>query len=381
MRIGYLTYGLDRSPTGIGRHAIGFLQTMYQLREEYSPAEIVLLTTERSDPHQLWSQFERIHLPGCSLLPTLMTIGNVLLSYAAKRHGLDLIHDHNGIAPFLGPRLGIPRIVTIHDTFAYVHANEHNRLDNWRYRWLLPEAARRADAIITPSQCSRNDIITHLNPPSTPIYHVPLNAVDAIFTPISDNPERQAVLEHYGITPPYILYVGGINARKNIARIFEAYAKIRDRYPNVPLVIAGKRQWRTTEIEATYKRLELGDSVQFTGYVENKHLPYLYSAASLLLFPSLYEGFGLPPVEAMSCGTPVVTSNISSLPEAVGDAALLVDPYSVDAIADAMCRILDDPSLAKQLRTKGFKQAAMFTWRRATQEIVAIYQRVLNYTS
>lgn len=385
MRIGYLTYGLDRSPTGIGRYAMETLHAMHQLGQgqpnDYeNDCEFVLLTTERSDPYGLWNQFEHVHLPGCSLLPALMTIGNVLLSYAAKRHGLDLIHDPNGIAPFLGPRLGIPRIVTIYDTFAYIHPNEHNRLDNWRYRWLLPTALRRADAIIAPSQCTCNDITTYLKPSPTPI-HVVLAAADTIFTPIPDSPERQAVLEHYGITPPYIFYVGGINARKNIARLFEAYAKIRDRYPDIPLVIAGKRQWRTTEIEATYKRLELEDSVRFTGYIENEHLPYLYSAASLFVFPSLYEGFGLPPLEAMSCGTPVVTSNISSLPEVVGDAALLVDPYNVDSIADAMCHILDDPTLAEQLRTRGIEQAAAFTWRRTAQDTLAIYQHVLHNTS
>src|SRR5207237_1016759 len=161
--------------------------------------------------------------------------------------------------------------------------------------------------------------------------------------------KRQATLTRYGIVSPYILYIGGINARKNIARLYEAYAQVRTDHPNVTLVTAGKRQWQTAEIDANFHRLNLQDKVHFTGYVDDHDLPERDSAAERFVFASLCEGFALPPLEGMACGTPVVTSNVSSLPEVVGDAALMVDPYDVPALAAAIERVLTDKELQTDL--------------------------------
>ena len=165
-----------------------------------------------------------------------------------------------------------------------------------------------------------------------------------------DGDARRAVLAGYGITLPYLLYVGGINARKNIAQLFEAFSRLLARHNDLMLVIGGKRQWQTDAIDATFDRLNLSDHVHFTGYVADADLPALYSAAELFVFPSLYEGFGLPPLEAMACGVPAVTSNASSLPEVVGDAALTVDPYAVDDLTAAVERALTDRALRADLR-------------------------------
>ncbi len=373
MRVGYLTYGLDRAPAGIGRYAVELLRALAALPHSH---QIVLLTTEPEDRHGLWGQFEHHALPGCRLLPALMTVGNLMLSQVAWRHQLDVIHDPNGIAPFLGPRAGIPRIVTIHDTFAYVHPETHNRLDNVRYRWQLPYTARRADAVITVSECSRHDLMCYLGLEAKHVHVIP-EGVDPRFKPIADDGARQAVLARYRITPPYLLYVGGINARKNIVRLFEAYTRVRESQPDVTLVIGGKRQWQTHEIDATFRRLDLASHVHFTGYVDDADLPALYSAADAFVFPSLYEGFGIPPLEAMACGTPVVTSNVSSLPEVVGDAALTVDPYDVAGLAAAIGRVLADTALRADLRQRGIERAAQFTWERTARETLAIYEQVL----
>lgn len=379
MRVGYLTYGLDRSPTGIGRYALELLRALAALHPE-----IVLLTTERSDPSGIWQKFEHHPLPGCGpllrcdLLPVLTTSGHLAVAAAVRRHRLDVIHDPNGIAPFLGPRAGARRVVTIHDAFPYVCPEKHNRADNWRYRWLLPYAARRADAIITVSQSSRRDLVAALGVPQKHI-RITTEGVNARFRPVEDGPARRALLARYGITRPYVLYVGGINARKNISRLFEAFARVLDICAasgnHAPqLVIAGKRQWRTEEIEATFHRLRLTDHVHFTGYAGDDDLPGLYSAAELLAFPSLNEGFGLPPLEAMACGTPVVTSNVSSIPEVVGDAALAVDPYDVEGLAAAMMQVLTDSALRGELRRRGLLHAAQFTWARAARETLDVYE-------
>lgn len=374
MRIGYLTYGLDRAPTGIGRYAVALLRALAQ---QLDGSEIVLLTTERQDCHGLWEMFEHYALPGCHRLPALLTLGNAAVSLAARRYRLDLVHDPNGIAPFLGPSGGARRIVTIHDAFAYVHPETHNRLDNWRYRWHLPLAACRVDRVITVSACSRHDLIKHLRLAPERIRVTP-EGVDPVFAPVPDGPARRAVLERYGIALPYLLYIGGLNARKNITGLLEAYARARPHIPGVTLVIGGKRQWQTDAIDATLSRLDLEYHVHFTGYVADDDLPALYSAAEVFVFPSLYEGFGLPPLEAMACGTPVVTSNVSALPEVVGDAAMTVDPRDIDGLAAAITRTLGDTAFRAYLRQRGRERAARYTWARAAHETLAVYGQVLG---
>jgi glycosyltransferase involved in cell wall biosynthesis len=371
MRVGILTYGLDRAPTGIGRYTVDLLSALQALPDR---PEIVLLTTEQEDHHNLWNRFEIHRLPGCRLLPSLMTIGNLAISRSAEKYNLDLIHDPNGIAPFLGPYRGVRRIVTIHDVFAFACPDTHTRLENWRYRYVLPLALRRTDLVLTISDCSRQDIKRYLSVPDANICVINL-WVSQHFKPIPEGPERRAVLSQYKIQQPYLLYVGGINARKNIARLFEAFAHVRKRHRDLILVISGKRQWRSDEIYSTFRRLGLSNQVHFTGYVNDRDLPALYSAAELFAFPSLYEGFGLPPLEAMACGTPVITSNASSLPEVVGDAALAIDPYDVDALAVAIERALTDNSLRADLRQRGIERATKFTAERAARETIQAYAR------
>lgn len=371
MRIGYLTYGLDRTPTGIGRYSIQLLHALARLPDA---PELVLLMTEREDPQRLIEHYECHRLAGCHLLPALMTAGNLAVSNAIRRYQLDIVHDPNGIAPFLGPRLGTRRIVTIHDAFAYVAPETHNRLDNWRYRWQLPAAARRSDIVITVSECSRRDLVRHLDLRNEQVSVIG-EGVDSRFKPVLDNDERRAVLARYGIQGRYLLYLGGINARKNIARLFEAYSRVRSRHPDVRLVIGGKRQWQTDEIEEAFHRLNLAPDVHFTGYLDDYDLPAVYSAAELFVFPSLYEGFGLPPLEAMACGTPVVTSNTSSLPEVTGNAALAVDPYNIEAIAQAIDRLLTDSALRADLRQRGLARASHLTWDQTARHTRDLYEQ------
>jgi glycosyltransferase involved in cell wall biosynthesis len=374
MRIGYLTYGLDRNPTGIGRYAVALLEALAELP---AAPEIVLLTTESDDPHGLWQRFERHALPGCRLLPALLTVGDIALATAARRYRLDVVHDPNGIAPFLSPRGQTRRVVTVHDAFAYVHPETHNTLDNWRYRWHLPHAARRADAVLTVSQASRADLGHFLGLSADRIYVI-AEAADPRFRPRPDGQHRRQILARYGIDQPYLLYVGGLNARKNIARLLEAFAQLRPRYPNLRLVIAGKRQWKSAEIDAAFARLALGNSVYFTGYVDDADLPDLYSAAELFVFPSLYEGFGLPPLEAMACGTPVVTSNCSSLPEVVGDAAVTVPPHDAEAITRGINDVLSSKARQADLRRRGLERAASFSWAAAAQTTLALYTALVG---
>ena len=373
-RIGYLTYGLDRKPTGIGRYAVELLRAMQDIPEA---PDIVLLTTEQMDPNGLWSAFEQHALRGCRLLPALLTVGNLVLRQAALRYRLDLIHDPNGIAPFLCLPSHIKRVVTIHDAVAYVHPETHNRLDIIRYHTMLPAMAQRADAVITDSEHGRGDVQRYLNLRQQQVRAVACG-VAASFHPIPSSPERQALLARYAISEPYLFYVGGLNPRKNISRLLEAFARVVQTRPNLTLLLGGAAQWQTSGIDATVNRLQLNSSVHFLGYVNDADLPAIYSAAEAFVFPSIYEGFGLPPLESMACGTPVITSHTSSLPEVVADAAVLVDPHDVSAIANAIERVLADPELREELRTNGCTRAAKFTWERTARSTLEIYTQVLQ---
>jgi len=174
-----------------------------------------------------------------------------------------------------------------------------------------------------------------------------------------------------------ILFVGTIEPRKNLVTLLRSYALLREWTPAPPLVIAGARGWRHREVFAAVRELALEEHVLLPGYVPREELPLWYNAADLFIYPSLYEGFGLPALEAMACGTPVITSNVSSLPEVVGEAGLTVGPNDVEGMAEALQRVLTDAPLRMELRSKGLQRAASFTWSRAAAETVAVYDRAL----
>ena len=356
-------YGLDRQATGIGR---------------YTSELTAALAAQGVAVHRLWAGPRPAAaagetLPGAYRLPGLLTIGQAEIAWQARRLWLDVVHDPTGAMPLL--LTGAARVVTIHDAIPYVYPQTSTRLDWLIYHVWLPLAVRRVDAVITDSEQSRKDIMTHLHVSPNHVVTVPL-AADRRFRPL-DAAEVAPILRIYGVEQPYILYVGALESRKNLPRLLEAYALLRQWSPHWRLVIVGARKWKFSPIFDTVQRLGLEPYVTFTGYVEDEHLPALYAGADLFTFPSLYEGFGLPVLEAMACGTPVVTSNWSSLPEVAGDAALLVDPYDVPQIAQAMWLVLSQPALAAAMQAKGIAWAAQFTWERTARETIAVYEQVL----
>jgi glycosyltransferase involved in cell wall biosynthesis len=181
----------------------------------------------------------------------------------------------------------------------------------------------------------------------------------------------------HGLPAGYILFLGSVEKRKNVHGLLQAYARLRQMGEQRPLVIVGLRR-SSAAIEQPLRELDLHPHVIFTGYLPDQDLPAIYSAADLFVFPSLYEGFGLPPLEAMACGTPVVCSHAGSLPEVVGDAAITVDPHDIEGLAEAMRRVLDDQVLRQELREKGLARARLFSWEKAARQTIEVYQQVLN---
>ncbi len=245
----------------------------------------------------------------------------------------------------------------------------------------LKRSVQRASRILTISEFSKAEIIKYLNVPPEKISVVPMGVDRSIFykMPENERPVIERCKSKYNISGEYFLYFGTIEPRKNLARLIEAYALLKKTEPNVPkLVLAGGKGWLYDGIYEAVKTHGVEKDVIFTGYVDDGDAPALINGALAFVFPSLYEGFGMPPLEAMACGVPVITANAASLPEVVGDAALLVDPLSVDGIADAMRRMLQSPQLRAELSEKGQTQAALFTWERAAHIVMDVYKELLR---
>jgi len=286
---------------------------------------------------------------------------------------LDLFH-----APdfFLPPTLpGTRTLVTVHD-LSFVRFPDSvmpgmaRKLNTW-----VPRAVARADHITAVSEATRQDLIELYGTPPQKI-SVLHHGVTSDFQPVTDPARLSAVRKNYGLgSNPFILSVGTVQPRKNYRRLIRAMAHVP---PPVSLVIAGGDGWQTGEIYGEVAAQRLEKRVIFAGFVTDADLPALYSAATLFAYPSLYEGFGLPALEAMACGTPVVTADASALPEVVGDAGLLVDPTDENAIAAGINRLLADRDLQRRLSVAGKRRAAQFTWDNSARQLLAIYRRLLE---
>ena len=309
------------------------------------------------------------------LTPTHHPLEQFLLWLELKRFPLDVLHSPDFIPPLYNIRAR--RVITVHDLafMRYPHLLTRSAA---RYYGQIDRAVRKADHIIAVSQSTRNDLLNLLGVPESKITVI-YEAADEVFRPLPDAEVEREIQERYHLSPGYILFVGTIEPRKNLNTLRLAYHGLRVQYNlDPPLVFAGEHGWLADEIYSLVDELSLNDRCHFLGRVSTQELVYLYNGARIYAHPALYEGFGLPPLEAMACGTPAIVSNISSLPEIVDDAALLVDPTDVEAWTTAMHRLLTDDALWQELRDKGLQRAAQFSWERAARETLDVYHKVVQ---
>jgi glycosyltransferase involved in cell wall biosynthesis len=285
----------------------------------------------------------------------------------------DVCHFTNSLAPLRAP---CPMVITLHDMSLFVHAGLHPLKSQLFVRPIIPAAARRASAIITVSQHAKQEIVAGLRVPPEKV-HVIYEAAAPQYRMIDDAAELDRVRQRYVLTRPFVLYVGTIEPRKNLTRLVTAFAKVRRQYPDLELILVGQLGWKYASLLKAIEDLNLGQAVRRLGYVPNDDLPALYNLARALAFPSLYEGFGLPVVEAMACGTPVLTSNGSSLAEIAGSASYLINPLDVVDIAHGLRCLVTDDAQHTQLRAAGLRRAAQFSWQRAAEETVRVYDAVV----
>lgn len=268
-------------------------------------------------------------------------------------------------------------VFTLHDT-AYLHFPQYHLLQNRLYLTLMmPRFIQRADAVICVSEATRRDAVKYYNVPAAKL-HVIYEGVEPRFAPITDSSMREALRTKYNLPARFILYVSTIEPRKNLTTLLKAYAVLHQSQPEIGLVIAGGKGWLYESFFAELRALDLERQVQLLGYVPDEDLPALLNCADVFAYPSVFEGFGLPPLEAMACGTPVIVSNASSLPEVVGDAGLLLPPANVQAWVEALRRILNDSALCAELRARGQHRAKQFTWEKAARETLKVYDGVMN---
>jgi glycosyltransferase involved in cell wall biosynthesis len=300
-----------------------------------------------------------------------------ILPYFLHKGKFDIIHGLTPWSHFFS--FGAKKVITVHDLTGLLFPQFHILREHIKYRIFLSNSIGRADRIIAVSKNTANDLERHLGIPKEKISVVYEGIDHSLYSPVRDEGQLRQAREKYSLPAGFILYVGNIEPRKNIPALLKAFSKIRAAHPGLWLVIAGKKGWKYREIFKMMERdSELSLNVKFIDYVEERHLPALYSLASVFVYPSLYEGFGLPPLEAMACGVPVVASSASSVPEVVGAAALLVDPKDADSIADAVIRILKDKKLAAELSRRGPERAKMFDWEKTAKETIRIYEEILN---
>jgi glycosyltransferase involved in cell wall biosynthesis len=303
----------------------------------------------------------------------------VLLAYFARMEqdrwvpAGDVFHATDHLLPRLEQSAGV---FTLHDLSFRLCPEYHLPLNRWYLSLMLPRFMRRADAVIAISENTRRDLVRLMDIPAEKISVIHAG-VSSRFRPLDDPDEVARVRAKYSLTAPFILSLGTIEPRKNLLTLLEAYAVLLGRESSIPnLVMAGRRGWLYRPVFRRVRELGLAARVQFTGWVGSADLPALLNAAQVFAYPSLYEGFGLPPLEAMACGTPVISSNASSLPEVVGEGGILIPARDVGAWAGALASVLGNSQLRAELRARGLTQAQKFSWERAARATLAVYERV-----
>jgi glycosyltransferase involved in cell wall biosynthesis len=375
MRIGIDYTAAVRQGAGIGRYTRGLIGALPAVDRENSYRLFVASRGVRSTV-PTGPNFRAFHAPltdrETSLLWQRLRLPVPIELFLGA---LDLFHSPDFLLP---PVLRARTVLTVHDlSFVRVPEYAHPSVHEYLVQG-VPRSARRADLILAVSVATQRDVVELLGVPEDRV-QVIYEGVDARFRPVEDEQTLAAVRRRYGLERPFILGLGTLEPRKNFTGLIEAFARLRERrHLEHELVIVGRRGWLYEPVFERVQALGVERQVRFLGFAADEHLPAIYTLASCLAYPSFYEGFGLPVLEAMACGTPVVTSQSSSLPEVAGSAAILVDPHDADSLVDALDRVLFDDALRAELRAAGRERVRRFTWERAAHELVAAYRSVAD---
>jgi glycosyltransferase involved in cell wall biosynthesis len=368
MNIGIFADWIGTQAGGIETYELGLIRALTQIDSQnsyqvYSCSERVFAKLFSESPNFSY----KVVNPKSKILR--FSIG---LTRQLMKDQPDVLHVCS-VPPFFTPSR---YVMTVHDLASFVHPEYFPKATRMRLNMLIKKGIKGCEKIISISQATRQDILKFfdINPEKITVIHLGL---DPCYKPVTERERINAVLEKYRIPANYILYTGRIQARKNITGLVKAYHILRSSMAvKLPLVLAGKGTWRYTEAAEEMERLGVKNDVIQLGHVAYSDLPYLYSGADVFVFASFYEGFGFPPLEAMACGTAVVTSNMTSIPEMVGEAAVLVDPYSPESIAEALRKVLSNEEFKKELIRKGLERVTKFSWEKTAEKTLSVYEQV-----
>ncbi|HSQ26905.1 MAG TPA: glycosyltransferase family 1 protein [Anaerolineales bacterium] len=373
MRIGIDATALPPEPVGAGNYIIHLVRALASLD---SDDEWVIFAQEHAR--------NLIGVPACDrlewrLIPDQSPARRLAWEQARfpsiiQESRLELLHSPHYTRPV---RLSCASVVTLHDMTFFLYPQLHTRIKRLFFPRMIRYSARHADALITISDHTRRDAIRILHIPEDKITSIPLG-IHPDFHPIQDQHALDICREKYRLPQTFILYVGLVEPRKNLPVLFEAYQQLLQRCQPPPLVIAGRMGWGVEQVMQQVKQLGLQDKLIFPGYVDASDLPQVYNLAQVFVYPSRYEGFGFPPLEAMACGTPTITSAVSAMLDHVGQAAVLVEPDNPQALSAAIFGLLTQPEKCKRLALAGPQQAARFTWAETARQTRALYQKVLS---
>lgn len=365
MRIAIDAHALGGQGGGGATYIRGLVQALAQVDDEN---EYTLLLTPRQSDVSLpgTERMHRMIVPPDNL-PVRISLAIPLVALWSR---FDLIHFEHMVPPYCP----IPFVVSVHDISFERYPSFFQRQNVIKDRITMPLTMRNAVAVLTLTQFSKDDMIRRYRVPSSRVI-VTGCGVDPAFMPIRDQSLLSQVRERYGTSDHFILSVGELQPRKNLQRSIQAYIRLRRSGAiHHKFVLVGRKAWLFDDTFAEARASGFENDIVFTGYVPDTDLVALYSAADVFVYPSLFEGFGLPPLEAMACGTPVITSNTSSLPEVVGDAAVMVDPLNVDALARAIRQLLCDDDERGRLSRQGIERARQFTWLDVGRTVMSTYR-------
>ena len=382
MRIAIEYTSALRQVAGIGRYTRELVRALAEMQ---SGDEIVLVYAAGDlKENAALDGLRRLQSlnPRVTAVPIPLSERWLTILWQRARLPLPIEHWTGAIDVFHAPDFVLPpartshTLVTVHDLSFRLHPEAaHERLRRYLER-AVPRSLRRAERVLVVSHSTARDLERLMRVPADKtkvLYH----GIGAQFRRVEDAQLLGAVRARYGLPPRFVLHVGTIEPRKNLLRLIAAFEELRKQpdYRDLGLVLAGKPGWL---VEPILERARMTPGVVLTGAVADDDLPALYTLADVLAYPSLYEGFGFPPLEALACGTPAVTSNTSSLPELVADVALMVDPQDTAALATALKRALDDPAVAEAARTAGPKHAARFTWTETARQLLEVYHSLVG---
>ena len=372
MKIGIITDFVDGKLGGIGTYTYNLIKNLNRIDKEN---QYTLIHYMR-DESEIYTHNNNIIIPRS---PHYRGSGIIWRYVNLPRHlktcrDLDIVHDPYEIGP-LSYKMPFSKITTICDLTPVLFPHTFNLATVMLHKVFLKRTLNDVSKIVTISHSTKRDLIHYFKIPDEKITVTHL-AANENFRPMPES-EVDAFRDKYNICYPYILYVGTLEPRKNIPNLITAFSSLKKAgYPH-KLIITGKPGWKYEKIFETVRSLKLESEVIFMGRLSDKELPYIYNGAELFVYPSLYEGFGLPPLEAMACGTPVITSNSSSLPEVVGDAGITVDPYNVNMLASAMRDVITNSELRENMIEQGKDRAKRFNWESTARRTLSVYEETL----